>query len=147
MQRYLYSDLLLFISCCSSCSDGDKECFTPPPAFFADIRNGDGRSILSQYKAEDISLYYLDENDGSVNVDFYIEGFLISGDLPFISKNGETSFYLEIDDVIDTLVVEVLKDQSLDDCTAYFFNYVGFNGKPAELDTTGQRGVYILTRE
>ncbi len=130
-----------------SCSEGDEECFTPPPPFFADIRNEEDVSILSQYKAEDIALYYLDERSKSVNVDFYIEGFLISGDLPFISKDGVTSFYLEVNDVVDTLVVEVLEDQSLDDCTAYFFNYVGFNGKAAELDTVGQRGIYILTRE
>ena len=138
---------LFAASCCLSCSDGDEDCFTPPLGFFADIRNGEGRSILPQYEAEDIDLYYLDENGRNTSVDFSIEGFLISGDLAFISVSGVTSFYLEIDNVVDTLVVEVLEDKSSNNGCGYFYNYVGFNGKPAELDTTGQRGIYVLVRE
>ena len=143
----VYSILSLFVSCCISCSDGDEDCFTPPPEFFADIRDGDGRSILPQYEAEDISLYYLDDGNQTFNVDFSINGFFISGELPFLSISGETLFYLEIDDVVDTLVVEILEDQSSDNNCGYFYNYVGFNGEPAELDTTGQRGIYVLTKE
>ena len=145
-KRLAYSVLLLFVSCCISC-DGDEDCFTPPPDFAADIRDEEGSSILPQYEAEDIDLCYLDENGRNANVDFTIEGFLISGDLAFTSVRGVTSFYLEIDNVVDTLVVEILEDQSSGNGCGYFYNYVGFNGKPTELDTTGQRGIYVLVRE
>ena len=138
--------VFFLFSCCISCSGGE-ECFTPPSPFYADVRNEDGRSILPPSETEAINLYYFDASDRKINVDFQLEGILVSGELPFISTGGVTSFYLELDNVVDTLVVELLEDQRLANGCGYFYNYVGFNGKPAELDTTGRQGVYILTRE
>ena len=139
--------LLLFVSFCSSC-DSDEECFTPPAEFVFDVRNEDNVSILSQYQEQDIRLYYLDESDRPVNVDFRKESAIFSSQLPFLSIEGKNPFYLEIDSAIDTLLVEVQRDKSVDDCTAYFYRYVGVNGEAASVDSSAVNipPVFIVIR-
>ena len=147
LQPLGYIVSLLCISCCGSC-DSDEECFTPPPDFVFDVRNEDNVSILSRYQEQDIRLYYLDENDRPINVDFRKEGAIFSNQLPFLSIEGKNPFYLEMDSMTDTLLVEVQRDKSVDDCTAYFYRYVGVNGKEANVDASATNipPVFVVTR-
>ena len=127
--------LILGFCCCASCGS-DEECFTPPAGFALDIRDEDGSSILSLYEAADIQLYYLNEESEPVPIEFRKEGVITSDQLPLLSIAGENPFYLEVDAKTDTLVVDVVRDRSVsDNCTAYFYSYVGVNGESAVVET------------
>ena len=138
---------LLCITCCSACGD-DDECFTPPAEFVLDVRDENGNSLLGQYEEEDIWLYYWNENGRRIPVDFYKEGIIFSRELPFKSIEGNSTFYLETGDVIDTLEVEVMRDQRLEDCTVYIYRYVVVNGEEALLDSSSPNipPVYVVVR-
>ena len=127
--------LLLFICFCIAC-DSDEVCFTPPADFVLDVRTEDNVSILPDYQEQEIQLYYLNDDERPVNVEFRKEGAIFSSQLPFLSIEGKNPFYLEIDSDIDTLLVEVQRDKSVDDCIAYFYRYVGVNGEAASVDSS-----------
>ncbi len=135
------------IGCFGSCDD-DDDCTTPPPEFYLDVRDENDVSILSQYEEQDIRLYHLDEEDREVAINFDKEGVLFV-DVAFSTTEANDTIYLAIEEVVDTIVVDVRRDQSVEDCVAFFYNYVGVNGERARSDNTATNipPVYIVNRE
>lgn len=127
------------------------ECMSHPKVFRGLLVNQEDNNVFASNRhVEDVDLYYM-SGSARVNVPFEIAEVqrevmgIVSPDLPWVSVDeGVKQFYLQVDDTVDTLLVDVTTTVS-DNCEYFAYQEVRFNGEIAQLDSLTE--VYTLQRQ
>ncbi len=119
-------------------------CDPGPDPFLATVLTGENANYLEQHVGDAVELYYFNSNSKKyldITINPYGDStFFNGGNIAFLSMEGTKDFYLEVNGDVDTLYVDVNKNNK--------YERVVFNGKTAEILNVKTPGVpiYILQK-
>ena len=152
LMRYFFICLLI-LSSLTACNEEEPPCrevVVPEPFRFI-IVDETGANLLSNgITPGNPGIFYLDRG-GKVFLELFSEGtgmntYGVSPVLTLLSTGGVAeTFQIERGETIDTLFVQLAREEPGNNCTNFIFSAVRFNNVPATVDTVSGIPVFVLS--
>lgn len=150
LMKYLTIFLLpLLLTACEEGPEACEEIIVPEPFRFIIVDEVGTNQLVGAVQLSDTRIFYL-EGGGKVILELDFEGngentYGVSPVLSLLSEGRVTDTYLvERGDNLDTLLVQITRQEPGNDCSEFVFNTVTFNGVPATVDTIAEVPVFVL---
>ena len=149
-----YSIIFLFIlfafaACQEDEPEACEEIVVPEPFRFTIVDETGTNQLSDDVRPDNTRIFYL-ERGGEVTLELNFEGngedtYGVSPVLSLLSEGGVVDMYLVgRGNAVDTLLVQIVRQDPGNNCSEFVFNTVTFNGVPATVDTIAEVPVFVL---
>lgn len=141
--------LFAFAACKDDEPEGCEEIVVPEPFRFTIIDEADANQLNSNVRPGNTRIYYLDGGEEiTLGLDFEGTGANTYGVSLILSlrsaRGGVETFLVERGDAVDTLSVQIIRQEPGNNCSEFIFNTITFNEVPAMIDTLDDVPVFVL---